>query len=95
MDLAIDAAYAVVSELFGPGATVPWWAWAMTLLMIFGKLLAPVFQAEAPSGPAAVPAAAPPPVNLAAISPPPARPPVMEFKAGYFPASHFQSDSGR
>ncbi|GID92990.1 hypothetical protein ACFQFC_06025 [Amorphoplanes digitatis] len=93
MDFALDAAYAVVSELFGPGATVPWWAWAVTLLMIFGKLLAPVFQGDPAPSHAAVPAAAP--ASLPAISPPPARPPVMEFRAGYFPASHFQSDQGR
>jgi len=32
----IDQAYRVASELFGPDASVPWWAWLALLVMIFG-----------------------------------------------------------
>jgi hypothetical protein len=37
----IDQAYAVTSQLFGPDAVVPWWAWLAVLVMIFWGLLVP------------------------------------------------------
>jgi hypothetical protein len=41
MDTVIDEAYTVTTELFGPGSSVPWWAWLALLAMIFWGLLAP------------------------------------------------------
>lgn len=41
MDTVLDVAYKVVEALFGPGSTVPWWAWVAPLVMIFGRLLVP------------------------------------------------------
>ncbi|MBG0568107.1 hypothetical protein [Actinoplanes aureus] len=41
MDAALDVAYQVVDALFGPGSTVPWWAWIAPLVMIFGRLMMP------------------------------------------------------
>jgi hypothetical protein len=37
----VDVAYSVTSELFGPDARVPWWAWVALLAMVFGGLLVP------------------------------------------------------
>jgi hypothetical protein len=39
-----DLAYNVTSELFGPDARVPWWAWLALLVMIFWGLLVPQRQ---------------------------------------------------
>ncbi|MEU7908784.1 hypothetical protein [Actinoplanes sp. NPDC049118] len=93
MDIAMDVAYTVVDDLFGPGSVVPWWAWAATLLLIFGRLLAPVFQPDSPPG-QNVPAVKPPPVNPTVVTPVAFKPPPVEFRAAYFPASHFASDRG-
>jgi hypothetical protein len=48
MDENMDVAYTVASALIGPDAVVPWWAWLAILLLIFGRLLAPVFQPDDP-----------------------------------------------
>jgi hypothetical protein len=41
MDAVTTVAYALASELVGPDARVPWWAWAALLAMIFCGLLVP------------------------------------------------------
>jgi hypothetical protein len=47
MNTGTDLAYALTSSLIGPHAVVPWWAWAVTLVMIFWGLL--IREAEPPA----------------------------------------------
>jgi hypothetical protein len=47
MDNAVDDAYQVVETLFGTDSGIPWWAWMAPILLLFGRLLYPVFFPEA------------------------------------------------
>ena len=46
----IEQAYRVASELFGPDAWVPWWAWLALLVMIFWGLLVPDGRGQPAAG---------------------------------------------
>jgi hypothetical protein len=41
MDQALDKAYTVTSNLFGPESGIPWWAWMAVLIAVFWKVLIP------------------------------------------------------
>jgi hypothetical protein len=47
MDAAVDDAYQVVETLFGSESGIPWWAWMAPIILLFGRLLYPVFFPEA------------------------------------------------
>ncbi|WIM98011.1 hypothetical protein ACTOB_001580 [Actinoplanes oblitus] len=43
MESAADDAYQMVEALFGSESGIPWWAWLAPIILLFGRLLYPVF----------------------------------------------------
>jgi hypothetical protein len=41
MDQFVNTAYTVTSQLFGPDSGIPWWAWALVLVLLMWKILLP------------------------------------------------------